>query len=54
MVPGAEIDLWMFPKDWMHGFALLDGARPSVHVFDAAGDAQDLPRALYPAPQQEG
>ncbi|TVP99170.1 MAG: hemin-degrading factor [Roseinatronobacter sp.] len=39
MVLGAEIDLRMFPKHWVHGFALLDGPRPSVQVFDAAGDA---------------
>ncbi len=39
MVLGAEIDLRMFPKHWAHGFALLDGPRPSVQVFDAAGDA---------------
>ena len=39
MVLGAEIDLRMFPKHWVHGFALVDGPRPSVQVFDAAGDA---------------
>lgn len=39
MVLGAEIDLRMFPKHWVHGFALTDGPRPSVQVFDAAGDA---------------
>lgn len=39
MVLGAEIDLRMFPKHWVHGFALLQGPRPSVQVFDAAGDA---------------
>ena len=39
MVLGAEIDLRMFPRHWVHGFALLDGPRPSVQVFDAAGDA---------------
>lgn len=39
MVLGPEIDLRMFPKHWVHGFALLDGPRPSVQVFDAAGDA---------------
>lgn len=39
MVLGAEIDLRMFPKHWVHGFALLDGPRPSVQIFDAAGDA---------------
>ncbi|MDD7969837.1 hemin-degrading factor [Roseinatronobacter alkalisoli] len=39
MVLGAEIDLRMFPRHWVHGFAQLDGPRPSVQVFDAAGDA---------------
>ncbi|WP_439563428.1 hemin-degrading factor [Roseinatronobacter sp.] len=39
MVLGAEIDLRMFPRHWVHGFALLDGPRPSLQVFDAAGDA---------------
>lgn len=39
MVLGAEIDLRMFPKRWVHGFALLAGPRPSVEIFDAAGDA---------------
>jgi len=39
MVLGAEIDLRMFPKHWAHGFALLDGPRPSVQIFDTAGDA---------------
>ncbi len=39
MVLGAEIDLRMFPRHWVHGFALLDGPRPSVQIFDAAGDA---------------
>lgn len=39
MVLGADIDLRMFPKHWVHGFALTDGPRPSVQVFDAAGDA---------------
>ncbi|MCH8467058.1 MAG: hemin-degrading factor [Roseinatronobacter sp.] len=39
MVLGTEIDLRMFPKHWVHGFAVLDGPRPSLQVFDAAGDA---------------
>lgn len=39
MVLGPEIDLRMFPRHWVHGFALLGGPRPSVQIFDAAGDA---------------
>ncbi|SDW52684.1 hemin-degrading factor [Roseicitreum antarcticum] len=39
MVLGSEIDLRMFPRHWVHGFALLGGPRPSVQIFDAAGDA---------------
>lgn len=39
MVLGAEVDLRLFPKHWVHGFALTDGPRPSIQVFDAAGDA---------------
>ncbi|MGY6633349.1 MAG: ChuX/HutX family heme-like substrate-binding protein, partial [Alkalilacustris sp.] len=38
MVLGAEIDLRIFPAHWVHGFA-LNGKRPSLQVFDAAGDA---------------
>ena len=38
MVLGAEIDLRIFPAHWVHGFALT-GKRPSLQVFDAAGDA---------------
>ena len=39
MVLGSEVDLRLFPKHWVHGFALTDGPRPSIQVFDAAGDA---------------
>ncbi|HHW32986.1 MAG TPA: hemin-degrading factor [Paracoccus solventivorans] len=38
-----EIDLRIFPRHWVHGFAVeapgKDGIRRSVQVFDAAGDA---------------
>ena len=43
MVLGPEIDLRIFPSHWQHGFAVVedapDGAKRSVQVFDAAGDA---------------
>lgn len=39
MVLGADIDLRMFPRHWVHGFALREGDKRSVQVFDAAGDA---------------
>lgn len=43
MTMDAEIDLRMFPRHWVHGFAVEtrteDGMRRSVQVFDAAGDA---------------
>jgi putative hemin transport protein len=44
IVLDAEIDLRIFPKHWVHGFALTetasDGAvKRSLQVFDAAGDA---------------
>jgi putative hemin transport protein len=38
MVLGAEIDLRMFPKHWVHGFVIRSGPRPSIQIFDAAGD----------------
>ncbi|MCC5971183.1 MAG: hemin-degrading factor [Pararhodobacter sp.] len=39
MVLGPDIDLRMFPRHWVHAFAVTKGARRSVQVFDAAGDA---------------
>lgn len=39
MVLGPDIDLRMFPRHWVHAFAVTRGARRSVQVFDAAGDA---------------
>lgn len=44
MILNEEIDLRMFPKNWVHGFAVektLDGGatRRSLQIFDAAGDA---------------
>lgn len=38
MVLGPEIDLRIFPTHWVHAFAVT-GRRPSLQVFDAAGDA---------------
>lgn len=38
MVLGPEIDLRIFPRHWVHAFAVA-GERPSLQVFDAAGDA---------------
>jgi putative hemin transport protein len=43
MVLGPEIDLRVFGKHWVHGFAVEemgeDGPKRSLQVFDAAGDA---------------
>ncbi|MFN4101559.1 MAG: hemin-degrading factor [Pararhodobacter sp.] len=39
MVLGPEIDLRMFPRHWVHAFAVREGDKRSVQVFDAAGDA---------------
>lgn len=44
MIANGEIDLRMFPRHWVHGFAvektLENGeTRRSVQIFDAAGDA---------------
>lgn len=43
MVLGKEIDLRIFPKYWVHGFAIEEqtekGLRRTLQVFDAAGDA---------------
>lgn len=43
MVLGGEIDLRLFPRHWVHGFAVQretdQGVKRSLQVFDAAGDA---------------
>jgi putative hemin transport protein len=39
MILGPDIDLRMFPRHWVHAFAVTQGGRRSVQVFDAAGDA---------------
>jgi putative hemin transport protein len=43
MVLGDEIDLRIFPRHWVHAFAVVRdteaGTRRSLQVFDAAGDA---------------
>mgnify|MGYP000132606193 CR=1 FL=1 len=43
MVLGTDIDLRIFPRHWVHGFAVETptdkGTRRSFQVFDAAGDA---------------
>ncbi|WP_108263506.1 hemin-degrading factor [Mangrovicoccus ximenensis] len=43
MVLGEEIDTRIFPRHWVHGFAVEEetgqGLRRSLQVFDAAGDA---------------
>ncbi len=43
MIVGPEIDMRIFPKHWVHAFALdesgADGRKCSLQVFDAAGDA---------------
>lgn len=39
MVLGSEIDLRIFARHWVHAFALDEGGKRSVQIFDAAGDA---------------
>lgn len=39
MTLNAEIDLRMFPRHWVHAYAVDLNGRRSVQVFDAAGDA---------------
>lgn len=39
MVLGEEIDLRLFAKHWVHAFALEEGEKRSIQIFDAAGDA---------------
>jgi putative hemin transport protein len=43
MVLGEEIDLRIFPRHWVHGFAIEQetetGPRRTLQIFDAAGDA---------------
>ncbi len=39
MTLDAEIDLRMFPRHWVHAYAVEAEGRRSVQVFDAAGDA---------------
>ena len=43
MVLGADIDLRIFPRHWVHAFAVeragADGTKRSLQIFDAAGDA---------------
>lgn len=39
MTTDPEIDMRMFPRHWVHAFAVEKGDRRSVQVFDAAGDA---------------
>ncbi|WP_095587237.1 hemin-degrading factor [Actibacterium ureilyticum] len=39
MVVNKDIDSRFFPRHWVHAFAIDDGARRSVQIFDAAGDA---------------
>lgn len=39
MVLGPEIDLRLFARHWVHAFAVEEGDKRSIQVFDAAGDA---------------
>ncbi|WP_151718816.1 hemin-degrading factor [Gemmobacter serpentinus] len=39
MVTGSEIDLRIFPAHWVHGFAVQEGEKRSLQIFDAHGDA---------------
>ncbi|MFN3954112.1 MAG: hemin-degrading factor [Pararhodobacter sp.] len=39
LVVGPDIDLRMFPRHWVHGFAVTEGEKRSIQIFDTAGDA---------------
>lgn len=39
MVLGPEIDMRIFARHWVHAYAVTEGEKRSVQVFDAAGDA---------------
>jgi putative hemin transport protein len=39
LVLGSAIDLRLFLGRWAHGFAAVEQGRPSLHFFDAHGDA---------------
>ncbi len=39
MILSSEIDLRLFAKHWVHAYAVVEGDKRSVQVFDAAGDA---------------
>ncbi|NBZ86464.1 hemin-degrading factor [Stagnihabitans tardus] len=39
MVLSPEIDLRIFAKHWVHAYAVEEGDKRSIQVFDAAGDA---------------
>lgn len=39
MVTGPRIDMRMFPAHWVHAFAVEEGAKRSLQIFDAAGRA---------------
>lgn len=39
LVINGALDLRIFPSHWVHGFAVEDGEKRSIQVFDAAGDA---------------
>lgn len=43
LIVNEEVDLRMFPKHWVHGFAIEqeteNGMRRTIQIFDAAGDA---------------
>lgn len=39
MINGPVLDMRMFPADWTHGFAVTEGEKRSIQIFDAAGTA---------------
>jgi len=39
MILSSEIDLRLFAKHWVHAYAVVEGDKRSIQVFDAAGDA---------------
>lgn len=39
MILSDEIDLRLFAQHWVHGYAVVEGEKRSIQIFDAAGDA---------------
>ncbi|MCW1920324.1 hemin-degrading factor [Rhodobacter sp. KR11] len=39
MILSSDIDLRLFARHWVHAYAVVEGDKRSIQVFDAAGDA---------------